>query len=45
MYLPGRSGADCESRYFCSSYFFLLHSMLYVSVFHMIISHYCLLTM
>jgi len=22
MYLPGRSGAECESRYFCSPYFF-----------------------
>lgn len=44
MYLPGRSGAECESRYFCSQYFFFLHvhSMLYPPLF---ISHYCMLMM
>lgn len=33
MYLPGRSGAECESRYFFSSIFLFghVHSMIYLS--------------
>lgn len=41
MYLPGRSGAECESRYFCSLYFFC--SCTQYALYLSFISHYCLL--
>ena len=35
MYLPGRSGAECESRYFCSQYFsFFMFAACFISSLH-----------
>lgn len=49
MYLPGRSGAECESRYFCSPYFyticfisqsFILHYLFVYTVIYVVSTAY-----